>query len=356
MGRGLFLLGKRWRTFLALLLIGAGICTACVPAHRTAWEEAPATDLQWPPKPDSARIRWVSSITNEQDAGIGRSFWARTLDLFTGTAGSHIVRPHGVLYDVHDRLFIADPGAGLVHCMDLGAGQYFIIGNDGVRLETPIGLAVNDRQYLYITDAGSGIIYRYDLNKRILQPLLTARLQRPTGIAWNPVNRLLYVVDTTANQVVVVNEGGVEQSSFGGQFNHPTDIWANDEGQLFVTDSLNASIKVFTAQGELLRQFGIRGDAPGEFNKPKGVATDSAGHIYVSDALLDAIQIFDREGNPLLVFGEAGTGRGEFWMPSGIFIDRHDRIFVADTYNRRIQVFRYLPGGDSDIVSVKTKP
>jgi DNA-binding beta-propeller fold protein YncE len=297
----------------------------------------------------------VRSIANEQDVGISRGFWQRTLDFFTGTTGTRIVRPHGVLFDAHDRLFIADPGAGLVHCMDLGAGRYFVIGEDGPPLETPIGLAIDDREQLYVTDSTQGLVFRYDLAAQTLKPFLSGGLSRPTGIAWNPVNRLLYIVDTTARQVVVVDEQGLIRQRLGNsvtndengdvhvQFNRPTDIWIDTRGQLYVTDPLNASIKLFTPEGLLLTQFGIPGDAPGEFNKPKGVATDSSGHIYVNDALLDAVQIFDHDGTPLLVFGGAGSGPGEFWMPSGLYIDPSDRIFVTDTYNQRVQVFRYLP-------------
>ena len=355
--------GAALRAALAFLVVGAGACAAgCALRSVPTWPDAPSVELQWPHRPAPARIRWIKTIASEHDAGIVRSFWQRALDLLAGTAGSRIVRPHGVLFDAHDRLFIADPGAGVVHCMDLGAGRYVQIGaEDGARLQTPIGLTVDDRERLYITDSATGTVYRYDLAARTLQPFLKSGLERPTGIVWSPTKGLLYVVDTLAHQVVAFDEYGAERFRIGGtgegeaHFNHPTDICTDARGQLYVTDALNAKIKVLTPEGRFLRQFGIAGDAPGEFNKPKGVATDSEGHIYVSDALLDAIQIFDPEGRPLLTFGANGTGDGEFWMPSGLFIDRSDRIFVADTYNRRVQVFRYLPAAP-DAAPVDARP
>lgn len=338
-----------------LLLIVAGGGSGCAPAPRAAWDAESALGPQWPAASAPARIRWLKTIASEADAGISRGFWARALDFFTGATGPRIIRPHGVLFDAHERLFITDPGAGLVHCMDIGAGRYFTIGSDRVPLQTPIGLAIDDRQQLYITDASQGVVYRYDLTKETMQPLLAGKMERPTGIAWNPVNRRLYIVDTVAGQVLVVDEQGGVVGHIGAttqgevddealvRFNHPTDIWIDHKGQLYVTDPLNASIKLFTPEGQLLGQFGVPGDAPGEFNKPKGVATDSDGHVYVNDALLDAVQIFNRDGTPLMAFGNTGTGDGQFWMPAGLYIDRRDRIFVADVYNRRIQVFRYLP-------------
>jgi len=120
-----------------LLLLVAAICAGCAPASRAVWTDEPAVGPRWPSPGESARIRWVRSIASEQDVGISRGFWQRTLDFLIGTAGPRIVRPHGVLFDAHERLFIADPGAGLVHCMDIGNGRYFVIGADEAPLQTP---------------------------------------------------------------------------------------------------------------------------------------------------------------------------------------------------------------------------
>lgn len=149
-------------------------------------------------------------------------------------------------------------------------------------------------------------------------------------------------------------KGGGERLRFGSSFNHPTDICADAKGQLYVTDPLNHSIKIFTPEGRLVGQIGRAGDELGGLNKPKGVAVDSEGHIYVADAMHDAIQVFDPQGRFLLSFGSTGSGDGQLWMPSGIFMDRDDYLAVSDTYNRRVQVFRYLgqpKGGRSPIAN-----
>jgi DNA-binding beta-propeller fold protein YncE len=334
-----------WGLFVTLCILSA--CTGPATLHTTR----PATELQWPPQTDGPRIVWIKSIAGGQDAGVVKGFWRRTLEFFTGEDDRAIVRPHGVLYDVRERLFITDPGGGVVHFMDIGNGGYRVIGEElDSPLKTPIGVAEDDDDHLYITDSTTGMIYRYDLTDGTLKPWLRQKLQRPTGIVYNRVNKLLYVVDTVAPAVIGFDETGTERLRFGSagagpaQFNRPTDIAADSQGQLYVTDALNYRVHIFSPEGAPVTRIGAAGDAPGELTKPKGVAVDSGGHIYVSDALQDAVQIFDDSGRLLMTFGSSGSRDGEFWMPSGVYIDRQDYIFVVDTYNRRVQLFRYLPG------------
>ena len=356
---------RRGRAAAAVALLCALLSLAACAAPVSLLEEKPSADLQWPQKPFEAKIRWIKTISDARDAGITKSFWKKTLEFFIGADQRRIVKPYGVLFDSAERLFIADPGAGLVHFMDMKEGRYVLIGDESDSpLRTPIGLAEDDHDRLYITDSTTGNVYLYDIAGRSLKPFLGRTLQRPTGIAYNRVNKLLYIVDTAAGRVVAVDARGAEKLRFGsagaekGEFNHPTDITVDARGLIYVTDPLNYKIKVFTPEGKLVSQFGAPGDAPGNLNKPKGVAVDSEGHIYVSDALFDAVQIFDAGGRLLLSFGYGGTENGAFWMPSGIFIDQHDHIFVADTYNRRVQVFRYLPDADKGKTpaTVKQKP
>jgi sugar lactone lactonase YvrE len=278
------------------------------------------------------------------------------LEVVSGEEKSTIVRPYGVLRTAAGLLYLSDPGAGLVHCLDIVKGDYSVIGGqDGSPLRSPIGLTEDDAGRLYITDSITGMVYRFNPKDGSLKPLLSKALERPTGIAFHARNRLLYVADTKANQIIVLDQNGIEVRRIGSRgegitgFNRPTDLAVDACGQIYVTDAFNFRIIVLTPEGQMVRQFGAPGDAQGYFSRPKGIAVDSAGNIYVSDSLMDAVQVFDQNGALQLVFGRNGVGPGQFWLPSGLFIDRRDQIYVVDTYNRRIQVFRYMSnGGDEE--------
>jgi DNA-binding beta-propeller fold protein YncE len=329
----------------ALCLLSS--CAADIPAASLR-----RPSITWPMASEKNRIVWVKNITGPGDVGIGNGFWRRMLDVVIGEENSIIVRPYGVLRTAAGQIYLADPGAGLVHCLDIVNGRYSVIGGQGGSpLRSPIGLAEDDTGRLYITDSITGMVYRFTPKTGSLKPLPSKAFERPTGIAFHPLNKFLYVADTKASQIVVLDQDGAERRRIGGRgdgnrgFNSPTDLTIDARGQIYVTDSLNFRIIVLTPEGQMVRQFGTAGDAQGYFGRPKGVALDSAGNIYVSDTLMDAVQVFDQNGELLLAFGRKGVGPGQFWLPSGLFIDRRDQIYVVDTYNRRIQVFRYLTNG-----------
>lgn len=332
------------RAFAIMIVMALLASCAFVPQVR---QEAPTPSPQWPPLPFPARIVWVKDIKNQHDYGISKSLWKKLLILIAGETDHGIVKPYGLYVDNKKRLFVVDDGASVVHFMDLQENTYKAIGEKEASFRTPIAIAGDDDENVYITDSEAGIVFRYNLRNNRLTPFIPA-LVRPTGIAFNKKNRLLYVTDTKSHHVAVFDLTGRECFHIGrwgegpGQFNHPTDLFIDPEGKVYVTDPLNARIQVFSAEGRFIKEFGNPGNSVGTFAKPKGVALDSEGHIYINDALFDTIQIFDASGQVLLNFGENGTAAGQFWMPSGIFIDRNDFIYIADTYNHRVQVFKYV--------------
>lgn len=337
---------------LIALLLGLAACAGGVRS------QAPQRELLWPPLPLEPRIQWVREVRDYGDVGISKGFWKRLGELITGSSDTRIGKPYGVFMDDSERLFVVDVGLAMVHVMDLKNQRYSIIGEGEQDIfRTPIAVTEDDEGNLYVTDSGTGVVHRYNLKDGSLRPLSAVKLERPTGIAYNRNNKLIYVTDTGAHQVVIFDTEGRERFRIGGrgeapgQFNYPTDLFIDQQGRLYVTDVLNSRIQIFSASGAFLSAFGQAGNKAGRFAKPKGVAVDSEGHIYVCDALLDAVQIFDDTGRLLLDFGGTGAEPGQFWMPSGIHIDARNFIYVADAYNRRVQVFKYLKLGEPKLAA-----
>ena len=79
----------------------------------------------------------------------------------------------------------------------------------------------------------------------------------------------------------------------------------DSDGNLYVTDMLNARIEVFDADGNFIRTFGKRGDGPGYFAMPKSVAIDRDGHVWVTDSMQNRVQVFSPEGTLLMYIGNA---------------------------------------------------
>src|SRR5205085_8621642 len=88
-----------------------------------------------------------------------------------------------------------------------------------------------------------------------------------------------------------------------------------------------------------LASFGHAGNAPGEFNRPEGLCTDAQDRLYVADSCNHRIQVFSSDGRFVREFGRPGTGPGELSYPYDIKIDASGNIFVCEFGNSRIQVF-----------------
>lgn len=339
------------RVVVALCWAGVCLLVSCGSPRGPGLErDATTPSLVWPPPPEASRIMYLRSIATPNDVGITKSFFRRVVEFITGPEQERIAQPYGVQVDAQNRIFVVDSAAKFVHLFDYLGGSYTRIpGRASEDLRFPIDVALDDQGRLYVTDAEGGKVFGFDLSgKRLFEQSWKGTLKRPTGITYNPANRLLYVVDSLEHRVLAFDPSGLLRFQFGsrgeddGQFNYPTNITSDREGRLYVTDSMNFRVQIFDRAGTFLSKFGRHGDALGDFSKPKGIALDSDGHIYVVEGLFDVILIYDQSGRFLLSFGGPGNGPGQFWLATGIFIDAQDRIYVADSYNHRIQVFQYL--------------
>jgi hypothetical protein len=90
-------------------------------------------------------------------------------------------------------------------------------------------------------------------------------------------------------------------------------------------------------------QWGSYGSGPGEFSGPNGVAVDTSGNVYVADTDNARVQVFTSSGSYLTQFGSGGRGNGQFQIPIGVAVDSSGKVYVGDTYNYRIQVFGLAP-------------
>jgi DNA-binding beta-propeller fold protein YncE len=306
--------------------------------------------LVWPDLPNSPRIAFVRQFSKPDDFGISKGFVQRLGELLFGATEVRLIRPLSVVA-TNGVVFVADPGASVVHRFDPNAGQHVLIkGADGQPLSSPVGLALGNAGEVYLTDSDSAQVLLIRPGTSVATSLALPGMERPTGIAFDKSSGNLYVADTQAHRVNVFKPDGSLAFGFGtqgdaaGEFNYPTLMWFDQTGRLYVTDSLNFRIQMFDRSGKYVGGFGQVGDGSGDNIRPKSVATDSHGHVYVVDALHHALQIFDRQGRYLLSVGSIGTDRGEFWLPVGVFIDEDDLIYIADSYNQRVQVFRYIGG------------
>lgn len=312
-------------------------------------QEAAGEAPVWPQPPLRPRIRYVRTVRHPADLGIQPSFWQRVKEFIAGAEEKWFVRPTGVAARGR-AIYVADPGSQALWILDPEAGSSLRVQEaDGEHLVSPVAVAPGRGGDVYLADSHLAKIFVYSPGGKLKRAIRHPSLRRPAGLAYDEARDRLYVADSAAHRVWVLNGAGALVGEIGkrgtqnGEFNFPTHVTVDREGVLYVTDGLGFRLQFFTPAGKFTGQFGRHGDSSGDFARPKGVATDTEGHIYVVESLFDAVQIFDRSGRYLLTFGERGVRSGQFWLPGGIFIDARDRIYVADAYNQRVQIFEHLP-------------
>src|SRR5438552_7454369 len=83
---------------------------------------------------------------------------------------------------------------------------------------------------------------------------------------------------------------------------------------------------------------GGKGTGKGEFDLPTGIAVDPNGNVLVADTNNGRIEKFSPTGAFLSTIANKGSGRGQLGEPNGIAIDRAGNIYVAEVgSNHRVQ-------------------
>lgn len=343
------------RTVLQLIfcIILVPLCLSGCAAARlddAAWQDKRLGGV-WPQAPEMARIKLLRVIQGPQDvveasAGVVK----RVFDYIAGTKEEYIelFTPQCIAADGNGLIYIADPSIGIIHKYDLaGKEAQYIYQAGEKRLGSPVGVALDSDNNLYVTDAQQAAIFKYSSDGVFLRELDgRGNLKRPAGIAIKS-NGDKVIADALADKVFIFGrddtfKGELSVADFKETFNRPTYIAVDTQDNVYVTDTMNFTVRVFDVTGKYVRSQGQIGDVPGSFARPKGVALDSDRNLYVVDSIFGVFQIFNQKGQLLLYVGQEGVRPGEMTLPSGIFIDRNDRIYVSDTFNHRIQIFQYL--------------
>jgi len=245
-----------------------------------------------------------------------------------GTPGS-FRNPYGIAIDSAKNLYVSDTlnntirkitPARVVSTLAGTAGLFGSADGAGAaaRFNFPLGLAVDASGNVFVADAKNSVIRRITPAGAVTTyagapsqfgsadgPATSARFFLPYGVAIDGDGNL-YVADSgnhtirkiTAAGVVSTLAGSAMQSGFvdgtgsAARFNSPWGISVDRSGVLFVSDNQNNVIRRVTAAGVVST---LAGNATGSsgaqdgaggaarFDQPRGLTVDGAGNIFVTD-------------------------------------------------------------------------
>ena len=331
--------------------------------------------LVWPQPPSIPRVRWVTYYAGEKIDYTAPEAKAKPkqswMDRLAGSKPQEekfnpkdfpfqLLGPYGMATDSKGRLYVADQRVGAVFVFNTETRDVELIGNG---LQARFGLinavAIDDDDRVFISDGKLRRVVVLNAKHEVTDQIDKGLID-PVGLAIDTENRLLYVVDTQADQVVVfdadslkelrrIGTGGKKHSlTSPGDFAAPQGIALDKDGNVYVSDTLNDRVEIFDADGNFISTFGKNGDGPGYFARPKGIAVDGDGHIWVADAYQNVLQVFNREGQLLTFIGGPGHYPGQFESLVGVAIDKNNRVFTSEQYPGRVQQFRYITDAEAE--------
>jgi DNA-binding beta-propeller fold protein YncE len=189
--------------------------------------------------------------------------------------------------------------------------------------------------------------------------LVPATLRQPRGVAATGDGHVL-VCDFGNNRIQELGRdlspvrqwGGA--GSAAGQFNQPGAVAVGPAGEIFVADTWNQRVQVFSPQGAFRRTWATNAYGP------RGIAVDAGGSVFVADTGGNRILRFSSTGQQEKEWGSKGAEPGRFVEPVGITVDGNGQVYVCDNGNGRLQIFNRdgnfvsqfpVPGWESKVYS-----
>ena len=325
--------------------------------------------------------------------------WPGNFGSTNATTGTNALfyEPEGVAVDGSDDVFVADTGNDVIRevaangTVSTLAGSVTNFGSTNATgtnalFDAPAGIALDSSGNVYVADYLNNTI-------REVTPLggvktiagsagnfgssngTNALFWGAQGVAVNPTNNnIIYVADTgnsTIRQLALssgtwtvstlagdASIGSMNAAGSTARFFWPMDVAPDGQGNFYVADAANNTIRKISSNGtvSLFAGFpGVIGSANANgtnasFNAPQGVAVDSSGNVYVADTGNSIVREITSGGAVSTLAGSVGNpgssdGSGtsaQFDEPSGIAVNGSGVVFVADTWNHTI---REISGG-----------
>jgi DNA-binding beta-propeller fold protein YncE len=345
----------------ALLLAAVAGTMLAAEKPKASADKSPVRTV-WPPAPDEPRIRYLSVVSGAEDVGAVRKATTASLkEVLLGRASAAggtrnpntFVKPFGVAVDGFGRVIVSDTAQATVFVMDAERRTFTAIGEHTKQapFRVPVGLAVDGANNIYVGDSGLARVLVFGPDLALKRTIGREKeLVAPSGLAVDDTRGRLYVVDARRHVLVVYElaTGRLlrtvgKRGAGPGEFNFPTAVAVGPDSRVYVSDTMNYRVQVFSPDLDFVTSFGSLGVRPGQFRRPKGIAVDADNIVYVVDSDYNNFQMFTAEGETLMWVGELGERPGQMQLPAGIAVDRlRRRIVVTEQVNRRVQQFERI--------------
>lgn len=254
----------------------------------------------------------------------------------------------GLGIDKNSNIYVADPERSSV---DIFTSRGTFIRSVGKRGEgskeiaKPWDVAVDDRENIYISDDYNHKVIVLDKEGNYKNHWL---VMMPHFIDIVGDNVLVstygpfYVYDKSGNQISKWAKKGRQRNDLDNAYG-----FVKDGDSVYIADSLNNRLVSFKNNGEVNWALGRPSremiDTGVMFNMPFGLTQDENGLLYLTDSLDSSISIISKDKKIIGKLGgegKEGSRDGEFSFPASIKYMGNRKFAVVDTGNNRVQIIK----------------
>ena len=275
---------------------------------------------------------------------------------YISTFGSHgegkgqFIWPTGIALDKDTNVYVTDEWLNRITKYDRD-GEYITHwgaqGSGDGDVDRPSGIAIGKDETLYVVDSRNNRVQKFGLDGKFLGKFGSAgsadgQFNLPWGMCLDSDDNI-FVADWRNDRVQSFTSDGKWLASFGmpgtggdcynarvkggitysdapvGQFNRPTGVCVDQDGDIYIADWLNNRVQVLTPDGRFITEF--TGD----------------GHLSnMGIAKLRSNPDMIRQRNAIRNF----TPERVLWAPCAVRMGQNNRVIIADTTRHRFQIYR----------------
>jgi len=225
------------------------------------------------------------------------------------------------------------------------------INSQGI-LNNPKGINTDSSGNILVADTYNKRVQIFSSNGTFIN-LITSQASNPA-----PTQIAASVASDSSGNIYVADNDRIEKFTLSGQtysfvsqiglgrFASIDKILIDHQNNILVSDQSNNTILKFDTNGNFISQFGTAGTGNSQFNAPMGMALDSKGNLYVADSNNSRLQIFSPSGNSYQYLSEISgfdlNGVQTIVSPIAVSIDPSDNIYILDCMRG---VFKYNSSG-----------
>ncbi|MFH0927068.1 MAG: NHL repeat-containing protein, partial [Candidatus Micrarchaeota archaeon] len=229
------------------------------------------------------------------DISLGGVYGLNSTDAVVSTIGKDGgVSEFSVISDVKyygGKPYIVDRGSGKIFSYVKGSGVSQI-GPSRDLLETPTAVHIENGT-LWALNSRSGKIIEYNLSRSYLlgdylgNGIGTGKLSDPQDFDFD--SNYIYVADTGNNRVEIFDRQMNYVTSIGSgrggvTLSQPRAVAVDAQGRIFVSDWADDRIVVFDINSNVLEAFGTKGNGEGKFDNPTKMSFAKNGTLYIADS------------------------------------------------------------------------